>query len=258
MDIEVTDSVTMDCTDSVESDSCRLNLRQSNRSVPGLFSNKLQAPKPLATGFGSTTTFTAGHTGGFKLGPLQSKTTCECGLSLKTGKGTTLTQAEKINFEWKIGSGFVERTHPYASEVFKWKVGDQDAQIGEMLDLKKRETGWGFSKDEYQINLEQESTVYYKLKKINFVPVFKGCYESEAERQKSFSAPQCPTSISSRAREFARAGFFYAGMEDTVKCFACGVAIHQCEHGDDIRRDHIKWTENQNCPHMRKTFPELF
>ena len=88
------------------------------------------------------------------LGPLQSKTTCECGLSLKTDKGTTLTQAGKKNLKWKIGSGFVERTHPYASEIFKWKVGDQDAQIGETLDLKKRETGRGFSEEEYQINLE--------------------------------------------------------------------------------------------------------
>ena len=86
----------MDCTDSVESDSCMLNLSQSNRSVPGLFSNKLQAPKPLATGFGSTTKSASGNTEGFMLGPLQSKT-CECGLSLKTDKGTTLTQAEKKN-----------------------------------------------------------------------------------------------------------------------------------------------------------------
>ena len=45
-----------------------------------------------------------------------------------------------------------------------------------MLDLKKRETGWGFSEEEYQINLEQESTVYYKLKKINFVPVVTAHY----------------------------------------------------------------------------------
>ena len=70
--------------------------------------------------------------------------------------------------------------------------------------------------------------------------------------------PQCPTSLSSRAREFARAGFFYTGLEDAVKCFACGVGVHQWEDGDDIRSDHIRWSVNQNCPYMRKTFPEMF
>ena len=141
----------MDCTDSVESDNCRLNLSQSNRSVPGLFSNKLQAPKPLATGFGSTIKSTTGQTEGFKFGPLQSKTICECGLSFKTDKGTTLTQAGKKNLRVEDREWIVERTHPYGSEIFKWKVDDRDAQIGEVLDLKKRETGWGFSKEEYQI-----------------------------------------------------------------------------------------------------------
>ena len=256
--MEVTDSVQMDVTDSVQSDSKSRWGENSNNNRSGftLFSSKLQAaPVKQAenTGFG---TFLGG---GFKLGGSQ-KTTCECGLgiSCKTGAAKTLSQVEKNNLKWKIGNGFVERLHPYTSEEFKWRVGDKEPQKGEMFDLKIKETRFGCTEDQYQINLEDEATVYYKLKKIHFTPVHKGCFESEAEREKSFYAPQCPTSLSSRACEFARAGFFYTGLEDAVKCFACGVGVHQWEEGDDIRSDHIRWSVNQNCPHMRKTFPEMF
>ena len=115
-----------------------------------------------------------------------------------------------------------------------------------MFDLKIKETRFGCTEDQYQINLEDEATVYYKLKKST--PVYKGSFESEAEQEKSFSAPQCPTSLSSRAHEFARDGFFYTGLEDAVKCFACGVGVHQWEEGDDIHSDHIRWLVNQSCP----------
>ena len=178
--MEVTDSVQMDVTDSIQSDSkCRWEEKQNsnnnnnNRSGFTLFSSKLQAaPVKQAenTGFG---TFLGG---GFKLGGSQ-KTTCECGLgiSCKTGAAKTLSQAEKNNLKWKIGNGFVERLHPYTSEEFKWRIGDKEPQKGEMFDLKIKETRFGCTEDQYQINLEDEATVYYKLKKIHFTPVYKGC-----------------------------------------------------------------------------------
>ena len=75
------------------------------------------------TGFG---TFLGGR---IRLGGSQ-RTMCESGLgiSCKTGAAKMLRQAEKNNLKWKIGNGFVERLHPYASEEFKWRIRDKEPQ----------------------------------------------------------------------------------------------------------------------------------
>jgi baculoviral IAP repeat-containing protein 7/8 len=51
-------------------------------------------------------------------------------------------------------------------------------------------------------------------------------------------------------RHLARAGFYYVGPGDLVKCYFCGVEINKWEFGDNIKYIHIKW--NPCCPLMCK------
>lgn len=44
--------------------------------------------------------------------------------------------------------------------------------------------------------------------------------------------------------ELARAGFFYLGEGDKVKCFSCGVTLHQWEPDDSAYLEHARWSPN--------------
>ena len=176
------------------------------------------------------------------------------------GKSVILTEFQKKSLKWKIaedGGVSAEREKPYPSQSLKWKIEGRHAQKGELVHLKRRQRQGETVIDHYLINLEDEPTVSYEVQKIQFSPAVKGCYESESERVKSFSAPHCPSTLSEKAAEFARAGFYYLGHSDAVKCFACGVMVYQWEGRDDMRKDHLKWIGNA-CGYMRKMFPELF
>ncbi len=42
--------------------------------------------------------------------------------------------------------------------------------------------------------------------------------------------------------ELARAGFFYLGEGDKVKCFSCGVSLHEWEKKDSAYLEHVRWS----------------
>ncbi|XP_041462172.1 baculoviral IAP repeat-containing protein 7-like [Lytechinus variegatus] len=58
----------------------------------------------------------------------------------------------------------------------------------------------------------------------------------EAERRQTFKAwsETCPV----KPRELAKAGFFYVGVLDRVKCFSCGGQIEGWEEGDTAMGEH--------------------
>jgi hypothetical protein len=42
--------------------------------------------------------------------------------------------------------------------------------------------------------------------------------------------------------DLARAGFFYLGEGDKVKCFSCGVSLHEWEQKDSAYLEHARWS----------------
>ena len=126
------------------------------------------------------------------------------------GKSVILTEFQKKSLKWKIaedgGGVLAEREKPYPSQSLKWKIEGRHAQKGELVHLKRRQCRGETVIDHYPINLEDEPTVSYEVQKIQFSPAVKGCYESESERVKSFSAPHCPSTLSSEKAGRIRQG----------------------------------------------------
>lgn len=48
------------------------------------------------------------------------------------------------------------------------------------------------------------------------------------------------------AAKTARAGFYYYGDRDMVRCYFCKIELHKWKEGDDIVTDHVRWSPN--CP----------
>ncbi len=50
-----------------------------------------------------------------------------------------------------------------------------------------------------------------------------------------------PSHLSQRPEELARAGFYYFGVKDMVKCFFCNGGLKDWAWGDDPCQDHVRW-----------------
>ncbi|XP_017270511.1 baculoviral IAP repeat-containing protein 7 isoform X2 [Kryptolebias marmoratus] len=65
--------------------------------------------------------------------------------------------------------------------------------------------------------------------------------EMEAEDSRLTSFHNWPTEASVQPDVLARAGFFYTGHGDNVKCFYCDGGLRNWEPGDDPWQEHAKW-----------------
>uniref|UniRef100_A0A8C4S7L7 RING-type E3 ubiquitin transferase n=1 Tax=Erpetoichthys calabaricus TaxID=27687 RepID=A0A8C4S7L7_ERPCA len=65
--------------------------------------------------------------------------------------------------------------------------------------------------------------------------------EMEEESSRMSSYHNWPPSASVHPQLLARAGFFYTGHSDNVKCFYCDGGLRNWEAGDDPWREHAKW-----------------
>ncbi|XP_067410201.1 baculoviral IAP repeat-containing protein 7 isoform X1 [Emydura macquarii macquarii] len=63
--------------------------------------------------------------------------------------------------------------------------------------------------------------------------------ETEAMRLATFQ--NWPPYTELYPEQLARAGFFYTGQDDTVRCFYCDGSLRNWELGDDPWREHAKW-----------------
>lgn len=50
-----------------------------------------------------------------------------------------------------------------------------------------------------------------------------------------------PTSLSQQPKDLARAGFYFFGVKDMVKCFFCNGGLKDWAAGDDPYQDHVRW-----------------
>ncbi|KAM8960820.1 baculoviral IAP repeat-containing protein 1-like [Pelodytes ibericus] len=65
-----------------------------------------------------------------------------------------------------------------------------------------------------------------------------GIFENEEVRFDSFK--EWPENAQADPAALAKAGFYYTGISDSVKCFTCGICLHLFEPGDDPLEEHQK------------------
>ncbi|XP_067227304.1 baculoviral IAP repeat-containing protein 7 isoform X3 [Chanodichthys erythropterus] len=65
--------------------------------------------------------------------------------------------------------------------------------------------------------------------------------EMESEDNRLSTYQNWPTGASVQPDALARAGFFYTGHGDNVKCFFCDGGLRNWEPGDDPWQEHAKW-----------------
>ncbi|KAK6171490.1 hypothetical protein SNE40_019668 [Patella caerulea] len=79
-------------------------------------------------------------------------------------------------------------------------------------------------------------------------------YATEASRIASYTT--WPSGLSQTPQQLAKAGFFYAGFDDSVKCFYCDGGLRTWERGDDPWEEHAKWFSR--CPYVLQVRGEAF
>lgn len=55
------------------------------------------------------------------------------------------------------------------------------------------------------------------------------------------SFKEWPATLSQQPADLARAGFYYFGIKDMVKCFFCNGGLKNWDHNDDPYEDHVRW-----------------
>ncbi|ESO85746.1 hypothetical protein LOTGIDRAFT_130366 [Lottia gigantea] len=79
-------------------------------------------------------------------------------------------------------------------------------------------------------------------------------YVTEASRIASFA--NWPKGVSQTPQMLAKAGFFYAGFDDSVKCFHCDGGLRTWEANDDPWKEHARWFSR--CPYVLQVKGEAF
>uniref|UniRef100_A0A8C5DZ77 RING-type E3 ubiquitin transferase n=1 Tax=Gouania willdenowi TaxID=441366 RepID=A0A8C5DZ77_GOUWI len=72
--------------------------------------------------------------------------------------------------------------------------------------------------------------------------------EMEGEDSRLTTFHNWPTEASIQPDVLARAGFFYTGHGDNVKCFFCDGGLRNWEPGDDPWQEHAKWFPRTQTP----------
>jgi hypothetical protein len=59
-----------------------------------------------------------------------------------------------------------------------------------------------------------------------------------------------PATLSQQPADLAKAGFYYFGIKDMVKCFFCNGGLKNWDHNDDPYEDHVRWFPK--CQYVRQ------
>lgn len=68
---------------------------------------------------------------------------------------------------------------------------------------------------------------------------FHPAYSQYETRLESFK--DWPSTMSQHPSDLAKAGFYYFGIKDMVKCFFCNGGLKNWDHNDDPYQDHVRW-----------------
>ncbi|CAG7721366.1 unnamed protein product [Allacma fusca] len=80
---------------------------------------------------------------------------------------------------------------------------------------------------------------------------------SVSSRLKSFKEKNWPASTGITEEVMSAAGFYYAGVEDHVKCFYCGGGLKNWVPSDNPLEVHAKWFPNCVFVNLNKTRPNV-
>uniref|UniRef100_A0A8D0HI17 Uncharacterized protein n=1 Tax=Sphenodon punctatus TaxID=8508 RepID=A0A8D0HI17_SPHPU len=86
------------------------------------------------------------------------------------------------------------------------------------------------------MNLVENSSFLSNLMNNNNVSELKYDLSCELYRMSTFST--FPLNVPVSERSLARAGFYYTGLKDKVKCFSCGLMLDNWKHGDSAMDKH--------------------
>lgn len=75
-------------------------------------------------------------------------------------------------------------------------------------------------------------------------------FQSQKARQSSYIGWPIESII--HASKLVKAGFYWTGEDDCVRCFHCDVGAHSWEVGDDPFEEHVEL--NSNCPYINETY----
>ncbi|XP_014929428.3 baculoviral IAP repeat-containing protein 3-like [Acinonyx jubatus] len=99
------------------------------------------------------------------------------------------------------------------------------------------EKGWSLCHPvRFVMNIGANSTLSSKLLKGGTVSGLKYDHSCELYRMSTFSA--FPASAPVSERSLARAGFYYTGRKDRVRCFCCGLTLDNWKQGDSPLEKH--------------------
>ncbi|KAL3883084.1 hypothetical protein ACJMK2_029377 [Sinanodonta woodiana] len=73
-------------------------------------------------------------------------------------------------------------------------------------------------------------------------------YQAYRVRLSTFT--KWPSSMTQKPEEVAQAGFYYTGINDVVRCFACDGGLKNWDPGDDPWIEHARWFSQ--CPFVKK------
>ena len=64
-----------------------------------------------------------------------------------------------------------------------------------------------------------------------------------------------PPALKQKPEQMAKAGFFYQGFSDHVKCFNCNGALKNWEKGDSPEEEHAKWFPS--CSYIYSLYSDM-
>lgn len=77
---------------------------------------------------------------------------------------------------------------------------------------------------------------------------FHPAYSQYETRRDSFK--DWPSTMSQQPDDLAKAGFYYFGIKDMVKCFFCNGGLKNWDYNDDPFQDHVRWFPK--CQYIRQ------
>lgn len=81
--------------------------------------------------------------------------------------------------------------------------------------------------------------VLTKTDNVNFEKPYNTNYVTEQSRLESFK--QWPIKLTQKPDDLAKAGFYYYGIKDIVKCFFCNGSLHNWDINDVPIEEHTRW-----------------
>jgi hypothetical protein len=97
-------------------------------------------------------------------------------------------------------------------------------------------------------DFNQLQTVLNQTHNVMSVKAYSPAFTQLQARLETFR--EWPATLSQQPADLAKAGFYYFGIKDMVKCFFCNGGLKNWDHNDDPYEDHVRWFPK--CQYIRQ------